>query len=241
MEREAASSHEPKTSKVVVWCITIAWLTSGAAYLYFNLTAFMALPPNGWGDTLAGFFAPLAFLWLVAGYMQQGAELKQNTDALNRQATELANTVALQTKMVEATNKELSLLDQQLQLQKFNDIQRVQPSFHVQGGNTHVHGTNPRLQYQFLVLNVFNDGHTVNLLNVTPNKLCPHLSCECTLPKSVKSQSSFKINLRHYENLEKILIDFTFADGHNETRQITLLLSYASGDWSSSVSHATTE
>lgn len=31
---------------------------------------------NEWGDLLAGLFAPLAFLWLVVGYYQQGQEMK---------------------------------------------------------------------------------------------------------------------------------------------------------------------
>lgn len=40
---------------------------------------------NEWGDFFAGSFAPLAFLWLVIGYFQQGEELSQNTKALEQQ------------------------------------------------------------------------------------------------------------------------------------------------------------
>jgi hypothetical protein len=45
--------------------------------------------PNELGDFAAGFFAPLAFMWLIFGYFLQktqldiqGQELKQNTEAL---------------------------------------------------------------------------------------------------------------------------------------------------------------
>lgn len=52
------------------------------------------LPSNELGDFLAGAFAPLAFLFLILGYKQQGQELKL-------QAQELANLVAEQKKQNE--------------------------------------------------------------------------------------------------------------------------------------------
>jgi hypothetical protein len=52
------------------------------------------LPPNAWGDWAAGTFAPLAFLWLVVGYLQQGDELRLNTEVLKLQQLELRNQVA---------------------------------------------------------------------------------------------------------------------------------------------------
>lgn len=50
---------------------------------------FQKLPLNALGDFLAGTFAPLALLWLVIGYFQQGDELRQNSRALLLQAEEL--------------------------------------------------------------------------------------------------------------------------------------------------------
>ncbi|EEY93142.1 hypothetical protein HMPREF0026_00418 [Acinetobacter junii SH205] len=40
---------------------------------------------NEFGDFLAGVFAPVAFFWLILGYMQQGKQLEQNTKALEQQ------------------------------------------------------------------------------------------------------------------------------------------------------------
>lgn len=57
----------------------------------FDLTEFSSLKLNEKGDVLAGIFAPLAFLWLVYGYYQQGQELKL-------QAQELSNLVEEQQK-----------------------------------------------------------------------------------------------------------------------------------------------
>ena len=48
---------------------------------------------NEWGDFVAGFSAPLALLWLVIGYFQQGEELQLNTDALRAQQEELRRQV----------------------------------------------------------------------------------------------------------------------------------------------------
>jgi len=42
------------------------------------------LPPNELGDFLAGAFAPLAFLWIVVGYLMQSAELKQQKDEFEK-------------------------------------------------------------------------------------------------------------------------------------------------------------
>lgn len=58
------------------------------------------LSSNELGDFLAGVFAPLAFLFLYLGYKQQGKELQQNTEALQQQATELANSVAEQKRLI---------------------------------------------------------------------------------------------------------------------------------------------
>ncbi|WP_409292239.1 hypothetical protein [Pseudomonas sp. KCJK9058] len=57
---------------------------------------------NELGDYLAGAFGPLALAWLVFGYFQQGDELRQGTEALRLQATELNNAVTEQAKMASA-------------------------------------------------------------------------------------------------------------------------------------------
>ncbi|WP_058975881.1 hypothetical protein [Pseudomonas syringae] len=79
--------------------LTVAYLALMGWWLSVNWTAFLCLELNELGDFLAGTFGPVAFLWLVLGFLQQGRELKLSTNALRLQAEELKNSVQQQTEM----------------------------------------------------------------------------------------------------------------------------------------------
>lgn len=61
-----------------------------------RLNELLALPLNSLGDFSAGAFGPIAFLWLILGYKQQGDELKASSAALEAQVSELRNSMELQ-------------------------------------------------------------------------------------------------------------------------------------------------
>ena len=84
---------------VLITIISISYLYLSCNFI-INLDEFNSLKLNEKGDFLAGVFSPLAFLWLVYGYLQQGRELKQNTESLRLQATELKNSVEEQKKLI---------------------------------------------------------------------------------------------------------------------------------------------
>lgn len=67
---------------------SLLWIAFGVYLAFFSKVAHPAAL-DGWANVLAGFFSPVAFLWLVLGYRQQGEELQQNTEALRLQADEL--------------------------------------------------------------------------------------------------------------------------------------------------------
>ncbi|BCK15482.1 hypothetical protein ACYVLC_003437 [Vibrio cholerae] len=76
--------------------ITILWSCLVAILIGFKWPEAIQMPLNEWGDFLAGITAPIAFLWLIIGYMLQRKELNLNTEALTlskneiqRQANEL--------------------------------------------------------------------------------------------------------------------------------------------------------
>lgn len=72
--------------KSLNWGIAITgiWLTVIIIVWFFGgLKSPSSL--NELGDALAGIVAPIAFLWLIMGYVQQGKQLDQNTKALEQQ------------------------------------------------------------------------------------------------------------------------------------------------------------
>lgn len=62
--------------------ITVAYLFVAALFLMCAKGSFGDLKLNEAGDFLAGVFAPLAFLWLVLGFLQQGKELRAQIEEL---------------------------------------------------------------------------------------------------------------------------------------------------------------
>lgn len=98
----------------------------GGGLLTLTLFSKLSLPSelNGIGDFLAGFFSPLAFLWLVIGYFMQNKELSMNREelvisrlALEKQAEELKNSVHEQKEIVKLTRLEISnIVNSQLPL-----------------------------------------------------------------------------------------------------------------------------
>lgn len=117
--------------------LTFVYLVAVIAYCYFKWEAMGSMEPNSLGDFLAGAFSPLAFAWLVLGFIQQGIELRQNSEALNLQAQELRAAAEHAGAMVELQRKEFELRIQELEesqekSQKRQEqlaIKKIQPRF----------------------------------------------------------------------------------------------------------------
>jgi hypothetical protein len=97
---------KPRT--LVAGFSSLCWLGLAVWWTFYWPTLAWALPsnmaPNAWGDWAGGTFAPLAFLWLVVGYFQQGEELRLQAEELRasvKQQTTLARTAARQTHLLE--------------------------------------------------------------------------------------------------------------------------------------------
>lgn len=89
-------SDVPKQSRAatrVGVAITIAYVCCMGSYVWCEWNHLLMMKPNEFGDFMAGAFGPLALFWLVCGYFQQGAELRQNTDALKLQSAALERQV----------------------------------------------------------------------------------------------------------------------------------------------------
>lgn len=111
--------NQDSNSKKNLFKQWIFWAVTGyLLFIILYIGAFIAsegenvlLSANELGDFLAGSFAPLAFLFLYLGYKIQGEELKQNTKALEKQAEELANSVAEQKRLIAIHQEERDARD----------------------------------------------------------------------------------------------------------------------------------
>ncbi len=90
-------------------CVSTCWTVASIVALWAFADWSKKLPPNEWGDLAAGFAAPLAFFWLVLGFLQQGKELRLSSRALMLQVTELKSTVKHQADLAQATKQQVEM------------------------------------------------------------------------------------------------------------------------------------
>lgn len=78
--------------------LTVVYLGGIILYICIKWDTVKTIKLNELGDFLAGAFSPVAFLWLFLGYMQQGEEIKANTEEIKRQAQATEDLVSLEKK-----------------------------------------------------------------------------------------------------------------------------------------------
>ncbi|GAA5181415.1 hypothetical protein GCM10023345_04880 [Acinetobacter kookii] len=71
-------------SLIIGICVTLVWFLAITIFCILENFGFEQNNLNSLGDFLAGIFAPVAFFWLILGYVQQGKQLDQNTKALEQ-------------------------------------------------------------------------------------------------------------------------------------------------------------
>lgn len=152
---------------------TIAYLCGIAWLIKVRFDDLDALKLNEVGDFLAGAFGPLAILWLVLGYFQQGIELRQNSKALHMQAEELANSVAQQAELVAVSKDQLEherdIFNNQLEeSRKAAEIQsaRMRPNFRLTYIRTGRHVEDYLVVHSF---NLVNTGNKCTDIHLTLN------------------------------------------------------------------------
>ncbi|MBK3459244.1 hypothetical protein [Pseudomonas haemolytica] len=101
----------------------VSWLISG------KISGLGDLELNNVGDFLAGVFGPLAVLWLVLGFFQQGIELRQGTQALNLQAIELQASVEQQKELVAISAVQFDMAKRNAELEHERLASSIEPKF----------------------------------------------------------------------------------------------------------------
>ena len=88
--------------------LTVAWALLVAFLVFVKWDQALEMSLNECGDFLAGITAPIAFLWLIIGYMLQRKELTLNTEALLMSKNEIArqaNEMEIQTELLQTQAK----------------------------------------------------------------------------------------------------------------------------------------
>ena len=148
--------------------VTAVYLLVLAALVGTRWHQLSTAPLNELGDFLAGAFGPIAILWLILGFFQQGIELRQNTQALALQATELKNSVEQQRQLVEVSRQQVSAELEVIKYERERATKAAQPFFVIEGIGHMVsggHGT-----YRAQIKNVGNTGTDVHLSFDPPMK-----------------------------------------------------------------------
>ncbi len=97
-------------NRLLTWGLILSglYISALAIYAAFVWQAMLKMTPDQTATFLSGMFAPLAFLWLVLGFKQQGDELQNSARALWLQGEELRNSVEQQRQLVNVARDQLS-------------------------------------------------------------------------------------------------------------------------------------
>jgi hypothetical protein len=142
---------------------TVIYLGLITLVLAANLEDLFKLKLNELGDFLAGVFGPVAFLWLVLGYRQQGQELRVSSDALVKQSLELARSVEQQVLAQEYAAQQLKIAEEKIQTERVELAESIRP----------------RVQVRFLSSSKSSDRIWLNLELLVYNSAAYDLRAEC--------------------------------------------------------------
>lgn len=125
----------PRMSRLTLYALLgsavyLLALTGGVWLLsQWRLVVLAPLELNEVGDLLAGALGPLALIWVVIGYFQQGKELQNSVEALNLQAEEMRNSVEQQKAMLEVTREGFEHELAQVQRTERERRRKLEPQF----------------------------------------------------------------------------------------------------------------
>ena len=190
---------------------TSLWIVFGITVIAVKFDSVKAMPLNELGDFLSGFFSPVAFLWLVVGYFQQGEELKLNTRALELQVTELRMSVEQQRELVEVTRAEMTLTKQAHELEISREERMAQPIFQLQVGS-YTSGVLGAVEVDAMLS---NHGHSATSLVLKCNSGTISIKEVSVLPSDQKRAMKISLSPPSWE----FVIDIDYLDGLDQRKR----------------------
>lgn len=192
--------------------ITVLWFMAVAILVYLSGKPIGDMELNAIGDFLAGVFSPVAFMWLVIGYFQQGEELRL-------QAAELSKQVAEQKELSNATKRHVDLIEGQLkdtQRRESNQLKIRLRFIATEGINHSDHSSVIQLRFQ----NYGNSGADFDF-----STECGHIEI-MSAPVSIRSgdQAFLKLHITA-PNEFQAAINFIYTDSVGDRRKGSIQLS----------------
>jgi hypothetical protein len=132
--------------------VSVLYIFLLSAYAWSMRQVMFGLKPDEFATFLSGVFAPLAFLWLVLGFRQQGDELQNSARALYLQGEELRNSVEQQRQLVEVQREQLVAERETREVEERRVREQSQPRLRLNAnGSVHSNGAG---RYSFSLTNV---------------------------------------------------------------------------------------
>lgn len=189
--------------------VSILYLAAMGTYAWSVWSLMIKMSPDEFATFLSGAFAPLAFLWLVLGFRQQGDELQNSARALWLQGEELRNSVEQQRQLVEVSREQLSA-EYSARLKGEEDADRAaQPQLMlVSGGGSY---SGPR---RSLGLRLSNAGPNCSDVKITAN------GKEATSRSlfTEGAEISFSLDYAAPEDVEPLTVDISYNDRRGNRR-----------------------
>lgn len=188
--------------------VTAIWVTI-IVLIYFFTGLGHPKSLNELGDFLAGVFAPIAFFWLILGYMQQGKQLDQNTKALEQQERALQLQIG---EMREGIKQQVEFIN--LQKQQLDEQHKMlEPRFIISQSkvNSPVYGSSsdPKIDIKdnivFIVIkytleNLGGDAFNLKLIHPQSKEIFNKIN---RLKSSTSQEVSLELTQFHLDQLNK--------------------------------------
>lgn len=159
-----ATNHPNKNAKALSnfgMALTVVYLIGCALYAVSEWNNLLAMKPPEFATVLGGAFGPLAFLWLVLGFYQQGRELQNSAQALWLQSEELRNSVEQQRELVKVSQDQLKFEMHRIEAIIAEEKRRAQPDFFLTDPSSSSTGKAMSFYFQ-----MFNRGRTCSDLRI---------------------------------------------------------------------------
>ncbi len=202
---------------------SFAWLAVAAYLVIRDPAATTKMAPNEWGDFLAGCFAPLAFLWLVLGYLQQGDELRLSTDALRLQAEELKNSVEQQRELVEVSRLQVQSEREALAYERTLREDLSLPKFRIEYGGISFRGDG-YWTYTVTFINTGHDATAVYSEIQLPDGFSQRLLDQALFSKGAQTSSQFTMRTEFPRVRGKLILRFVDGLGRPTEQQFAAML-----------------